>query len=176
MWKHECTRPCVGKWRPLNLQVSLQCNRGWQEHEELKLPFRWQDYFFLLLWEITWLDFLEQLFSTILVICFSNYPDIKWLFLMISAWEHLEFLKTPIASGFPSTSFTSCLPLFGLKINFSPNLLMFLSLEVWHILNSDGTGMHAEERVFIILHESWLFSRSCTSSNNTKGKDHLSWS
>lgn len=129
--------------------------------------------FFLLLWEITWLDFLEQLFSTILVICFSNYPDIKWLFLMISAWEHLEFLKTPIISGFPSTSFTSCLPLFGLKINFSPNMLMFLNLK---ILNSEGTGMQAEQRVLIILHESWLFSKSCPSSNNSTGKDHLSCS
>lgn len=132
--------------------------------------------FFLLLWEITWLDSLEQLFSTILVICFSNYPDIKWLFLMISAWEHLEFVKTPIISGFPSTSFTSCHPLFGLKINFSPNMVMFLNLEIWQVLNSEGTGMHAEERVLIILHESWLFSKSCPSSNNSKGKDHLSCS
>lgn len=165
----EYTRPCAGKWRPPNLQVSLQCNRGSREHEELNLPLRWQDYFFLLLWEITWLDSLEQLFSTILVICFSNYPDIKRLFLIISAWEHLEFLKTPITSGFPSTSFKSCLPL---KTNFSPNILMLLNLEVWQVLNSEGTGTDTEERVLIILHGSWLFSNfSCPSSNNSKRKD-----
>lgn len=133
-------------------------------------------FFPLLLWEITRLESSEQLFSTTLVICFSNYPDIKWLFLMIPAWEHPEFLKTPITWAFPSTSFTSRLPLFGLKINFSPTMLMFLNLEVWQVLSSVGRGMHTEERVLVILHEGWLFSKSCPSSNNSKGKGHQSWS
>lgn len=173
----ECTRPWAGKWSLLNLQVSLQCNRGSQEHKELNLLFHWQDFFFpLLVWEITRLESSEQLFSTILVICFSNYPDIKWLFLMIPAWEHPEFLKTPITWAFPSTSFTSQLPLFGLEINFSPTMLMFSNLEVWQVLSSVGRGMHTEERVLLILHEGWLFSKSCPSSNNPKGKDHQSWS
>lgn len=72
---------------------------------------------------------------------------------MISAQEHLDFLKSPITSGFPSTSFTSCLPLFGLKINFSPNMLIFLNSEIWQGLSSKSAGTHKEERVLIIHHE-----------------------
>lgn len=152
---------CGGRWMktsrihvvPRNKKIALESasvitvQQGFTRTRGVKSSFQLTGHFFSSLWEITWLDSLEQLFSTILVICFSNYPDIKWLFLMISAREHLDFLKTPITSGFPSTSFTSCLPLFGLKINFSPNMLIFLNSEIWQGLSSERTGTHTEERV-----------------------------
>lgn len=131
-----------------------------QGTQGVKPSFQLTRRFFSSHWEITWLDSLEQLFSTILDIHFSNYPDIKWLFLMISAREHLDFLKTPITSGFPSTSFTSCLPP---KINFSPNMLIFLNSEIWQGLSSKSTGTHTLLLivliiiVLIICCECWLF-------------------
>lgn len=152
---------CGGRWMETSRIHVVQRNKktalesasvitvqqGFTRTRGVKSSLQLTEHFFSSLWEITWLDSVEQLFSTILVICFSNYPDIKWLFLMISAREHLDFLKTPITSGFPSTSFTSCLPLFGLKINFSPNILIFLNSEIWQGLSSERTGTHTEERV-----------------------------
>lgn len=150
------------------ITVQQRFTRTWG----VKSSFLLTGLFFLLLWEITWLDSLEQLFSTIFVICFSNYLAIKWLFLMIPAWEHLEFLKTPITSGFLSTSFTSCLPLFGLKMNFPPYVLKFLNLgdlvrsQCWGYKKEKGTDYSSRVLLSISHFPSSIF----------KGKDNLSCS